>query len=227
MLWRSVRYFQTYATAKEGTLTVLEPKAIYPLNWKGERPAACQTNNETGWWPFTALLRSTWRYYQVTSLLVKSTVISLSLATISYGLWVHKKQSLKAVPGIHSKPLIYSDWRAAEQWIGSCRVLQLLQGLICHYLLVPFVSLMQNSVSRLFKAKLQIVCWSVHEWSPRNSLHKYYFINRWKIPFQLSLQHPSLLFYLNFVQILHMHDDSGLQCRWGNDHDHEGEYQVE
>ena len=48
MLWRTVRYFQAYASAKDGTLTILEPKAIYPINWREERNDACKTNNETG-----------------------------------------------------------------------------------------------------------------------------------------------------------------------------------
>ena len=48
MLWRTVRYFQAYASAKDGTLTILEPTAIYPINWRAERNEACKTNNETG-----------------------------------------------------------------------------------------------------------------------------------------------------------------------------------
>lgn len=48
MLWRSVRYFQAYATAKDGTLTILEPSAIYPINWREPRNEACDSHNETG-----------------------------------------------------------------------------------------------------------------------------------------------------------------------------------
>ena len=48
MLWRTVRYFQAYATATDGTLTILEPTAIYPINWRAERNEECKTNNETG-----------------------------------------------------------------------------------------------------------------------------------------------------------------------------------
>ena len=48
MLWRSVRLFQAYATEKEGTLTILEPSAIYPINWRAEKNDACKSNNETG-----------------------------------------------------------------------------------------------------------------------------------------------------------------------------------
>lgn len=58
MLWRSVRYFQAYATAKEGTLTVLEPSAIYPINWHAEQSEACKSRNETGepWSPLRSPL---------------------------------------------------------------------------------------------------------------------------------------------------------------------------
>lgn len=41
MLWRSVRYFQNYADAKDGTLTVLEPGAVYPLSWNAPYPDVC------------------------------------------------------------------------------------------------------------------------------------------------------------------------------------------
>ena len=55
MLWRTVRYFQAYASAKDGTLTILEPTAIYPINWRAERNEACKTNNETGAQPAVAI----------------------------------------------------------------------------------------------------------------------------------------------------------------------------
>ena len=51
LLCRSVRNYQNYCEAKDGVLTVLEPKTIYPLNWNAPYPDACKGEdnwNETG-----------------------------------------------------------------------------------------------------------------------------------------------------------------------------------
>lgn len=47
MLWRSVRYFQTYADPKDGSLTILEPKVVYPINWNAPYPDVCK--DDEGW----------------------------------------------------------------------------------------------------------------------------------------------------------------------------------
>jgi len=52
MLWRSVRYFQNYGDPKkDGTLTILEPKIVYPINWNAPYPVSCK---DDGTWNETA-----------------------------------------------------------------------------------------------------------------------------------------------------------------------------